>query len=91
MYGTQKIRVRGVGDVNRKSVAGTVTGLAGGLAFAVGIVVMNGLPAGFIALAVTIALASSALELFSPRGTDDFTMATGNALICWAFGAWLLN
>jgi len=91
LYGTQKIRVRGVGDVNRKSVAGTVTGLVGGLAFAVGIVVMNGLPAGFIALAVTIALASSALELFSPRGTDDFTMATGNALICWAFGAWLLN
>ena len=20
------------------------------------------------------------------RGTDDFTMATGNALLCWAFG-----
>jgi hypothetical protein len=29
------------------------------------------------------------LELFSPRGTDDFTMATANALICWAFGAWM--
>jgi hypothetical protein len=91
LYGTQKIPVRGVGDVNRKSVAGTITGLIGGLAFAVGIVVLNGLPAGFIALAVTIAVASTALELYSPRGTDDFTMATGNALICWAFGAWILN
>jgi hypothetical protein len=25
-------------------------------------------------------------ELLSPRGTDDFTMATANALICLAFG-----
>jgi len=24
--------------------------------------------------------------LFSPRGTDDFFMATTNALLCWAFG-----
>jgi hypothetical protein len=24
-------------------------------------------------------------------GTDDFTMATGNALICWAFGAWVFS
>jgi hypothetical protein len=30
------------------------------------------------------------LELFSPRGTDDFFMATSNALICWAFGAWVV-
>ncbi len=51
---------------------------------------LNGLTGASLALAVTIAVASSALELFSPRGTDDFTMATGNALICWAFGAWVL-
>jgi hypothetical protein len=90
LYGTQKIRVRGIGETNRKSIGGTVTGLVSGLAFAVGIVMLNGLPATYIALAVTIACASSALELFSPRGTDDFTMATGNALIVWGFGAWIL-
>jgi hypothetical protein len=90
LYGTQKIPVRGIGDVNRKSVGGTVTGLVGGLVFSVGIVLLNGLPGTFIVLAVTVTVASSALELFSPRGTDDFTMATGNALICWAFGAWVI-
>jgi hypothetical protein len=90
LYGTMKIRVRGVGDVNRKSIAGTATGLIGGLLFSVGMVLLNQMPAAWVALAVTVAIASSALELFSPRGTDDFTMATGNALICWAFGAWLL-
>lgn len=90
LYGTQKIRVRGVGEVNRKSIAGTVTGLVCGLVFSVGIVMLNHLPGAFIALAVTLAVASTLLELFSPRGTDDFTMATANALICWAFGAWVL-
>ncbi|HET9865631.1 MAG TPA: hypothetical protein VFP37_19495 [Steroidobacteraceae bacterium] len=91
LYGTMKIRVRGVGDVNRKSFAGTLTGVIAGLVFSVGIVALNGLSGAYIALAVTVALASSALELFSPRGTDDFTMATGNALICWAFGAWVFS
>jgi hypothetical protein len=30
------------------------------------------------------------LELFSPRGTDDFFMALGNAVICLAFGMLVL-
>lgn len=91
LYGTMKIRVRGVGDVNRKSYAGTVTGLVAGLAFSVGIVLLNGLSGPYLALAAVVAVTSTVLELFSPRGTDDFTMATGNALICWAFGAWVIN
>jgi hypothetical protein len=36
---------------------------------------------------VVIAISNTLLELYSPRGTDDFTMATTNALICWGFGA----
>ena len=91
LYGTMKIKVRGVGDVNRKSIAGTVTGLVGGIVFGVGIVLLNHLPGPFIALAVTVAVTSSLLELYSPRGTDDFTMATGNALVCWAFGLWVMH
>ena len=91
LYGTMKIRVRGIGDVNRKSYAGTVTGLVAGLVFSVGIVLLNGLSGAYLALAVAISVSSTVLELLSPRGTDDFTMATGNALICWAFGAWVFS
>lgn len=91
LYGNMKIRVRGVGDVNRKSVAGTVTGLTAGLLFTLGVVWANQLPMVWVGLACTVAVVSSTLELVSPRGTDDFTMATGNALICWAFGAWILS
>jgi hypothetical protein len=87
LFGRQTIRVRGIGDVNRKSIGGTVTGFVGSLAFCVGIVVAHQLPPSWVALAVVIAVSNTLLELFSPRGTDDFAMATGNALICWAFGA----
>jgi dolichol kinase len=86
LFGRQRLRVWGIGDVNRKSVAGTVAGFVASLALCLGIVAANGMPASWIALSVVVSLSNTILELFSPRGTDDFTMATANALICWAFG-----
>jgi hypothetical protein len=86
LFGTQRIRVWGIGDVNRKSVGGLVSGLAGALVFCIGMVVSYGLPAPWIGLAVAVAVSSSVFELLSPRGTDDFTMTTSNALICLGFG-----
>jgi hypothetical protein len=89
LFGKQKLRVRGIGDVNRKSIGGTVAGFAGALVFCVWVVISQGMPPAWIGIAVVIAIASTLTELFSPRGTDDFFMATSNALICLAFG--LLN
>jgi hypothetical protein len=85
LFGKQTIKVRGIGDVNRKSIGGTVSGFVGALVFCLWVVVAQGLPAPWIGLAVVIAASNTALELFSPRGTDDFFMATGNALICLLF------
>lgn len=90
LFGKQTLRVWGIGDVNRKSVGGTVSGFAGSLALCLGVVLANDLPAPWIGLAVVISISNTALELFSPRGTDDFFMATGNALICLAFGMLIL-
>jgi hypothetical protein len=89
LFGKQKLRVWGMGDVNRKSVAGTVACFASSLLFCLSVVLANGLAAPWIALGVLISFSNTAFELFSPRGTDDFTMTVANALICWAFGAWL--
>jgi hypothetical protein len=86
LYGRQTLRVWGIGDVNRKSVGGTVTGFAASLILCTAVVLANDLPAPWLALGLVISLSNTALELFSPRGTDDFTMATSNALICCAFG-----
>ena len=85
LFGRQRLRVWGVGDVNRKSIGGMVTGFAGALAFC--LFTVRGLPAPWIGLALVLAVSNTLFELFSPRGTDDFTMATSNALICWGFGA----
>jgi hypothetical protein len=86
LLGRQRIRVWGVGDVNRKSVAGVVGGFLAALVFCLAVVGAQGLGADWVVLAVVIATSNIVLELFSPRGTDDFTMATANALICLAFG-----
>jgi hypothetical protein len=90
LYGRQSIRVRGVGDVNRKSIGGTVTGFVGCLVFCLWVVLGQGLPTRWVVLAVVISLSNSLVELYSPRGTDDFFMAVINALICWAFGAFII-
>jgi hypothetical protein len=87
LFGKQTLRVWGIGDVNRKSIGGTVSGFVAGLVFSLWIVLGNGLPPSWIGLALAIALSNTLLELISPRGTDDVTMATSNALLCWAFGA----
>jgi dolichol kinase len=89
LIGKQKIRVRGFGDVNRKSVAGTVGGFVGALALCLWVVYSQQLPAPWVYLSIVLAVSNSVLELYSPRGTDDMTMATANALLCWAFGVWL--
>jgi hypothetical protein len=89
LFGKQKIRVWGIGDVNRKSVTGIVAGFLAALILDLWVVSAHGLGTPWIVLSVILATSSTALELYSPRGTDDFTMATANALICWGFGAWL--
>jgi hypothetical protein len=87
LFGKQKLRVRGLGDVNRKSVAGTWACFLASFALCLGVVLANHLPPAWILLAFVISVSNTVFELFSPRGTDDITMATANALLCWAFGA----
>jgi hypothetical protein len=91
LFGRQSIKVWGVGDVNRKSLVGVVAGFLGALIVNLTLIGANGLLVGpWIGLAFTIALSNCLVELYSPRGTDDFTMATANALLCLAFGAWVI-
>ena len=86
LFGKQRIRVRGIGDINRKSMGGTVSGFVASLVFCVALVMTHGLGPAWLVLALAVSVSNTLLELFSPRGTDDFVMATANALICLAFG-----
>ena len=91
LYGKQTLRVWGIGDVNRKSVGGTVTGLVGCLVFCVWLLWAHGLPPIWLGLAGAIVLSNTVVELFAPRGTDDFFMATTNAVVCLVFGLVVLG
>jgi dolichol kinase len=75
-----------MGDVNRKSIAGTVAGFVASLGLCLSVALAHQLPAPWLVLAFVISSSTTLVELLSPRGTDDFTMATTNALICVAFG-----
>jgi hypothetical protein len=86
LWGRQRLHVWGIGEVNRKSVAGTAACFVGSLAICLALVRASGLGLPWVGLAVSVSVSNTVLELASPRGTDDFTMATGNALLCWAFG-----
>jgi hypothetical protein len=86
LFGKQKLRVWGIGEVNRKSIAGTWASFLGSLVLCLALVSANHLPLPWLGLAVAVSLSNTVFELFSPRGTDDFTMATANALLCWGFG-----
>jgi dolichol kinase len=88
LFGRQRIRVWGIGDVNRKSVTGIVAGFMASLILCGWVVTVHGLGTPWLVLSVVLAVSNTVFELYSPRGTDDFTMATANALICWAFGVW---
>jgi hypothetical protein len=89
LWGRHTIRVWGLGDLNRKSWQGVVAGFVCSLALLLVIAWSQQLPAGWYALALVLAVANPIVELVSPRGSDDFTMATVNALICVAFG-WIV-
>jgi hypothetical protein len=86
LFGKQKLRVWGIGEINRKSIAGTWACFLGSLALCLALVYANGLPLPWVGLALVVSASNTLFELFSPRGTDDFTMASANALLCWGFG-----
>lgn len=87
LLGRQKLRVWGIGEVNRKSLAGTWACFLGSLSACLLMIVIHRLPPPWFGLALIVSVSNTFFELFSPRGTDDFTMATANGLLCWAFGA----
>jgi hypothetical protein len=91
LFGRQKLRVWGVGEVNRKSVEGTLACFLGALLVCLFAVYAHGLSTAWLVLGLVVAASNTVVELWSPRGTDDFTMATTNALLCLGFGMWFFQ
>ncbi len=85
IWGKQKLNVWGIGEINRKSVLGTFAVFLGSLLPLLLIVFYNGLPWEWYLMCLSIALTTTIVELIAPRGTDNFCIPVGNALICLIF------
>ena len=66
LFGRQRIRVWGIGDVNRKSIGGTVSGFAGALVFCLWMVIGQACPRRGSAWRSSSRSSNTLLELFSP-------------------------
>ncbi|MEO1402387.1 MAG: hypothetical protein AAFV72_14255 [Cyanobacteria bacterium J06635_1] len=85
IWGKQKLRVWGIGQINRKSLLGTASVFLGSLLPLLLIVAIQGLPPAWWGLCFAIATVTMIIELAAPRGTDNFFIPVGNALICLTF------
>ncbi len=85
IWGKQKLWVWGVGEINRKSLLGTGSVFFGSLLPLLLIVFYNGFSWEWYLMCLSIALTTTIVELIAPRGTDNFFIPLGNALVSLMF------
>jgi len=90
IWGKQRIRVWGIGQINRKSVLGTVSVFLGSLIPLLLIVFLRDLSFQWWLLCLVVAITTSIIELTAPRSTDNFFIPIGNALVCLMFAVYFI-
>lgn len=85
IWGKQRLKVWGFGEINRKSMLGTASVFFGSLIPLMTIVYLNNLAWPWLLLCLSISLTTTVVELVAPRGTDNFCIPLGNALVCLFF------
>lgn len=91
IWGRQRIRVWGIGEINRKSVLGTASVFLGSLIPLLLIVYFNNLSWQWWWLCLSVAVTTSTIELIAPRSTDNFFIPVGNALVCLTFAIYIIH
>lgn len=84
-WGKQKIRVWGIGEINRKSKLGTLAVFLGALVPLLLVAQFNQLDPAWYGLALSVSALTTGIELIAPRGTDNFFIPVGNATLCLLF------
>ncbi len=88
-WGKHTIKVKGLGEINRKSWLGTGAVFMSSFLSLVWHISGSRLPSSYLLLAFVISLSSTIFELISPRSTDNATISISNALWCTAWLALL--
>jgi dolichol kinase len=84
-WGKHKLRVLGIGDVNRKSVAGTVAVFLGTLGSLLVVAVFLETPDTYVGLVFVVAVITTITELIAPRSTDSFFIPVVNVAVVTAW------
>ncbi|MBN2004515.1 MAG: hypothetical protein JXA21_14260 [Anaerolineae bacterium] len=84
-WGKHTIKVKGIGEINRKSWLGTGAVFVSSLVSLALHISGSRLPSSYLLLAFVISLSSTVFELISPRSSDNATIAISNALWCTAW------
>ena len=87
IWGKQKMKVWGIGEINKKSWLGTIFVFLGTFGSITLYVFYGKLALHYFLLAFLISIVSSILELISPRSMDNIIMPSANILI---FQAWIV-
>jgi len=80
-WGRQKLKVLGIGDINRKSIEGTAAVFLGTLVSLLAVAVFVPSPPDYVGLAFVVALVTTVTELAAPRSTDSFFIPVVNAVV----------
>lgn len=91
IWGRQRIKVWGIGQINRKSVLGTASVFLGSLIPLLLIVYFNNLSWQWWWLCLSVAVTTSTIELIAPRSTDNFFIPVGNAIVCLTFAIYIIR
>jgi len=84
-WGRQTIRVRGIGEINKKSWLGVMAVCIGSFVAVLAHIHSAGLPRGLIGLAAVVAMTTTVVELVAPRSTDNFMIPLSNLLCVLAW------
>ncbi|MCU0534536.1 MAG: hypothetical protein MUD14_11650 [Hydrococcus sp. Prado102] len=90
VWGKQKLRVWGIGQINRKSFLGTASVFLGSLLPLLLIVIVQALPFQWWWLCLVVSVTTTVIELLAPRGTDNFFIPIANGLVCLIFAVHFL-
>lgn len=80
-WGKHNIPVRGIGDTNKKTIAGTVAVFSSTLLALLLVWQVFPTPPGYLGLAVSICFVSTLVELYAPRSTDSFFIPVANVAV----------
>lgn len=92
IWGKQKLSVWGIGEVNKKSIAGTSAVFLGSLLPLLLIIFLKDASLIYVQLAFLVSFITTFVELYAPRSTDSFFIPIVNvfAVLGWLWGVGML-